>query len=245
MVCIVSCCAPTPQALVPGLSLLAAGCSLPLIQPANWELSGFCQHRDPRGQLLGKLEEFLVSFIDVLSCGWDPLASPVVSGAALWSLPLQEGFGTNKKGRTGPLWRHCCLEILHLTLEQLSFVCKKVPAWHCQLQAELNPSSENELCHSWSRKTELDFSTSLICSFWKRWRQSQTPKLGKTDLGMTEQLNSTKALDAGLDFDPSQGVSMSRLFRPTCPSAYVEICGKDLRISPQKCEFRAGACVQF
>lgn len=117
------------------------------------------------GSILGKFEEFLLSLTDVSSCGWDPLASPAVSRAALSSLPLTECFGTNRKGRTGSLWRHCCLEILHLTLEQLSFVSKQVPAWHCQPQAELNPSSGNELCHSWNRKAKLDFATHLFCPF--------------------------------------------------------------------------------
>lgn len=54
---------------------------------------------------------------------------------------------------------------------------------------ELNPSSGNELCHSWDRKPKLDFATSLFCSFWKRIRESQMPKLGKADLGMTELLD--------------------------------------------------------
>lgn len=139
------------------------------------------------------------------------------------------------------------MEILHLTLEQLSFVSKQVPAWHCQLQAELNPSSGNELCHSWNTKPQLNFATSLFCPSWKRIRQSQMPKLGKTDLGMTELLDqfNTKALDPGLDFDHSQHVSLPRMFRPTSPSVCMEICGKELRASPQKPEFGAGPCSQF
>lgn len=95
-------CAPIPQTLVPGLSLLPAGCFLPLIQPKNWRVSGFCQPRGPCGQVLGKFEEFLVSLIDVLSRGWDLLASPVVSGAALSSLPLRELFWHQQKGQDRP-----------------------------------------------------------------------------------------------------------------------------------------------
>lgn len=196
----------------------------------------FVSVETPVGSSLRKFEEFLLSLTDVSSCGCDPRASPAVSGAALSSLPLRECFGTNKKGRTGPLWRHCCLEILHLTLEQLSFVSKQVPAWHCQLQAELNPSSGNELCHSWNTKPQLNFATSLFCPSWKRIRQSQMPKLGKTDLGMTELLDqfNTKALDPGLDFDHSQHVSLPRMFRPTSPSVCMEICGKELKSIPSE-----------
>lgn len=92
-----SLCAPAPQTLVPGLSLLAAGCPLPLTQPATWELSGICQHRDSCVQLLGKSEEFLLSLTDVSSCGWDPLASPAVRGAALSLWPSESVLAPTKR----------------------------------------------------------------------------------------------------------------------------------------------------
>lgn len=236
--------APAPQTLMPGLSPFTAGCSL-TSHPASklgavWLLSA----ETPVGSSWASLRSF---------CCHSLMSHPV-SGillpALLWVgqlchlCPSESVLALTK--RAGPLWSCYCLEILPLTLEQLSFASKQVPAWHCQPQTEFNPSSGNELCHSWDRKPKLDFATSLFCSFWKKVRETQMPKLGKADLGMTDLLdNLILASDPGWDFDHSQGVNMSRMFRPACPSVYVEICGKELRISPQKHELGAGPSIQF
>ena len=127
--CIVNLTILTPKTLVPRPSLLTAGCFLPLFsQPVNWELFGFCMHKDPAfcRQLIEKFEAFLLSLIYGLIvtllmssssqsyCEQGDCSVLAALSSSQNAAPTSPSsvLALTEEGRTGSLWRHCCSEIL-------------------------------------------------------------------------------------------------------------------------------------